>query len=79
MVARVGFFGQDEVAVSEALSGILHYERNKDFVALCNGKKLNYLADPQSILEDKGNLVRELKICKRCQKKLGASSSRVAK
>lgn len=65
-MVRVGYSGRQNISTNEALCGILHYERNKDFVALCNGKPLDYLADPQSILEDKGNIVSELRICKHC-------------
>ncbi len=69
MKRRVGFVGHRNVPVGVAFEGILHLERtHKGMVSLCN-RPLTMTEDPDKLLADKGYLIKELKICKRCEAK----------
>ena len=69
MKRRVGFFGKEDVPVGVAFAGILHLEREPfSFMSLCN-RRLETMANPDTLLADSGYVIKELTICKRCQAK----------
>ncbi len=66
---RVGFYGKENVPVGVAFAGILHLEGTPlSFMSLCN-RRLAMMADPDELLNDRGYVIKELNICKRCSTK----------
>ena len=66
----VGYVGKENMPVGAAWSGIVHWESAAySRRALCDDRILTMTGDPDKLIQDRGNLVTELKICKRCQAK----------